>query len=182
VDATQAILLVCEAGGLVIVLGCIWLLAKQIIHLDSESKKVTTDLDMFGIKLKTATPVIVLFVLGTGLLIYSAKKASEHSKELSEQEASVAVRGDVSGDNHGVSCYAALVSASLPGPGPFGFTVPKLHPNKTYMLLYLVDGQIVGHQMFDPQTDGNKPLTQIEINSRGETILAGDIPPRPAGY
>lgn len=182
-DATEVILFMCGGGGLLIVSGCIWLLAKQRIYLDRESNKTMTELDLpLGIKLKTATPVIALFVLGTGLLIYAANQAPEHAKRLMEQESTVNVRGAVSGENEGVALYAALVSTSLPGSGPFGFAVPKPHPNHPYTLLYLVDGRIVAHQLFDPAADSSKPLDMLEINARSETVLAGDIMPRPAGF
>jgi len=183
-DATQVILFICGGGGLVIVAGCIWLLAKQRIYLDKESNATATELQLpLGIKLKTATPVIALFVVGAGLLIYAANQASEHAKHLMEQGSTVDVRGAVSGDNESVALYAALVSTSLPGSGPFSFAVPKPHPNHPYTLLYLVDGRIVAHQLFDPAVDNARSLDKLEISAHSSAdVLAGDIMPRPAGF
>ena len=179
-DATQVIFTLCSAGGLVIVAGCVWLLAKQKIYLDRESKQISEIELPLGIKLKSATPVVILFGLGAALLIYSVSQASEHSKQMTEMDKVVNVHGDLSGDNDGVSLYAALVSASVPGAGGFDFSVPMPHPNKAYTLLYLVNGRIVAHQQFDPAT--NKPLDRLEINAHTESVLAGDIAPRPAGF
>src|SRR6476661_10924552 len=62
-------------AGLVMVVGGIWLIYKQKIYIDSESKQVT-EIELPIGKFKTNLPALVLFALGFVPLIYPLYQCS----------------------------------------------------------------------------------------------------------
>lgn len=60
----------CSTAGLVMVIGGIWLVAKEKIYVDRETKEVTRVERPFGVKLQTNIPALALFLLGFVPLIY----------------------------------------------------------------------------------------------------------------
>jgi hypothetical protein len=181
-ESVQPVLYLCAGGGIVIVGGCLWLLLKGKIYLDRETKQVT-DVELpLGFKVKSSAPVVVLFVLGTLLLFYAANQAAALRKQEVALGATVDVRGGVIGNNSQVALYASLSSTLVPDEGEFDMSLPMPHPTRPYTLLYLVDGKIVGHQLFDPVEDIGKHLTPMDISVPHEPQFVGDIAPKPAGY
>jgi hypothetical protein len=118
-----------SVGGLVMIVGGIWLIYKQKIYIDSQTKQVTQiELPFLG-KLKTNSPVVVLFVLGFAGLFYPIYKSETNYWHL---------RGEVSSGIHPVAVYAVVQSEPLPQDGPFDLALPKLSSgNYTPLIIYV---------------------------------------------
>ena len=169
------ILYLCALGGLVLVVGCLWLLATARIVLDRQTRQVSEIELPLGFKLKTHVPVLVLFVLGGGLLVYAAQEVRNFGEEVS-------VDGDVAGPRSEFQLYAAVTSASLPSAGRFSIALPVTHPPRKYMLIFTMDGKVIHHQLVDPGRR-KQELPRLEITPGEEEVaLIGEIHPLPAGY
>ena len=121
-------------AGLVMVVGGIWLLYKQKIYIDSESKQVI-EVELPIGKFKTNLPVLVLFALGFVPLIYPLAQCRDMFPLLS-------LKGSVEGDAFPVQVYAVVRKDFLNGPGDFSLKVPQLaNLNQDYKIIYVVPGQ-----------------------------------------
>lgn len=169
------ILYICSIAGLLVVIGSLVLLWKRRIYLDRETKQVTEVELPFGIKLKTTLPVFALFLIGAVLLMYSATEVRKFGEEIT-------VDGDLSGSTGSIQLYASVAATSLPQGGPFSLSLPVTHPSRKYMLLYAVDGDLLAHQVFDPETGQGTQLPAVQIMLPAGSHLIGDIDPLPAGY
>jgi hypothetical protein len=106
----------CSLAGLIMVAGGIWLLYKQKIYIDRETKEVT-EIDTPVGKFKTNVPALVLFALGFVPLIYPIVQSAKVAKEIE-------FRGNVRGNAFPVQVYAVIRSDSLLGPRDFILRVP----------------------------------------------------------
>lgn len=166
------ILYLCAIGGLFTIVFSFWLLWKQRIFLDSTSKEITEIELPLGIKVKTSLPVILLILIGGALLMYSVNEVQQLGRE-------VTVDGKVSGTATSVELFASVASQAVPQGGDFSFQLPVTYPARKYTLLYAVAGNLVAHQIVDPQGGGLKP---VELQIPAKQALMGEIDPVPAGY
>jgi hypothetical protein len=169
------ILYICAIGGLLIIAASFLLLWKRRIFLDRATKKVTEVELPFGIKAKSQAPVVILILIGGVLLMYSATEVRKFGEE-------VTVDGQVTGSATSIELYASVASQSLPQSGAFTFPLPVTHPARKYMLLYAVDGNLIQHQIVDPEVDSGRTLDAVELQMPPATRLVGEINPAPAGY
>ncbi len=169
------ILYICSIAGLLVVIGSFVLLWKGRIYLDRETKQVTEIELPLGIKMKTNLPVIMLILIGGALLVYASTEVRKFGEEIT-------VDGDLSGSTASIQLYASVAATSLPRGGPFSLSLPVTHPSRKYMLLYAVNGDLLAHQVFDPETGQGSQLPALQITLSTEPELIGDIDPMPAGY
>ena len=138
-------------AGLVMVAGGIWLLYKEKIYIDSESKQVT-EIELPIGKFKTNFPALVLFALGFVPLIYPMV-------EFSGMRSRLHLKGRIEGDAFPVQVYAVVRTDSLNQPGDFILPVPTL---EDYKILYVVPGQGVLDYQLDVRT-AQKGVLQLPL-------------------
>jgi hypothetical protein len=155
-------------------LGSLFLLWRGRIYLDRETKQVVEIELPLGIKVKSSIPVLALILIGGGLVMYSASEASKIGEE-------VTVTGDLTGSTSEIKLYASVQSLGLPRGDKFSLRVPMPYPNRDYMLLYIVNGSLLGYQFFDPSSS-DRVLPPLQFTLREERKLVGEIQPEPEGY
>ncbi len=129
----------CSAAGFILILGGIWLLYREKIYIDRESKQITEIETPVG-KFKTNVPALVLFVIGFGGLIYPIVKVPV-------VEDRVLIEGKVPSHADEVRVYAAAADAPASQGGDFGLPVPALKQKyATYTILYVLNDRVVSHE------------------------------------
>lgn len=128
---------ICQAAGIIMVGGGIWLIMKQKIYLDSSTKQaVEVELPLFG-KLRTNVPALGLFVLGIVPLIYPMQKLTTRYLQVEQV---------LNSDDLPVAVYVAVLSKPVPQNGKFKVSVPIIDsPDYTPELVYMA-GPIIDHQ------------------------------------
>jgi hypothetical protein len=176
------VLYLCPAVGAVAMLVSMALLFMRRFYKDTEGKQATEIKWGERFTLKTSHPVIVLMLVGSALLGYSAKQAQAvvAAQKATLVEREVAAHGYLSGSAKSVILYAASASRGIPMQGDFTLTLPATHPSRPYQLLYTMNGQVVHAQEFDPAIGGK--LSPVVIDSANEIELVGEIDPVPTGY
>ncbi|MEW6086955.1 MAG: hypothetical protein AB1498_01455 [bacterium] len=141
-------------AGLIMVAGGIWLLYKQKIYIDRESKEVTEIETPIG-KFKTNIPALILFALGFVPLIYPIIKSSEITEQVS-------IKGMVKANEYPVQVYAVIKSDSIMENRDFSLQVPVLkNITDEYKVIYLV-----GNMVFEDRAD-------LKNQKNGEIVLPG---------
>lgn len=107
-------------AGLVMVVGSIWLIYKQKIFVDRETKQVTEIKTPLG-TLKTNLPAILLFVIGFFFMVFPIVKVSELTRD---SAATVNIVGTVDSSEEPVIAYAVLAEQTMLGEKQFRLTVP----------------------------------------------------------
>ena len=149
-----------SVAGLFMVAGGIWLIYKEKIYIDKESKEVTEIETPIG-KFKTNIPALALFILGFIPLIYPLVKSGEITKETTKE---MKIMGSVKSSTHPVQVYAVIESDSLMQDREFSLWVPT--SSKEYRVIYIARN-IVLEDIADPK--GKK---SEEIKLPGKEILA----------
>ena len=167
----------CSLAGFVMVIGGIWLLYKQKIYIDRETKQITEVEFPLGIKFKTNIPVLALFALGFVPLIYPIMKSTEIAQEME-------IQGGVESDDFSVPVivYAAIQEDTLHRSGDFTLRVPSRFPN--FKVLYIA-GPIVYEQRLDRRSkQKGKIVVPTQVFSAGAKGVpqAVPLPPVPAQY
>ena len=164
----------CSLAGLIMVAGGIWLLYKQKIYIDRETKEVT-EIDTPVGKFKTNVPALVLFALGFVPLIYPIVQSAKVAKEIE-------IRGNVRGNAFPVQVYAVIRSDSLLGPRDFILRVPIVKQDgDDYKIVYQA-GNIV---LEDLVRGGSAPevlLPPKEISTAGAGTFEPRVTPVPAEF
>lgn len=164
-------------AGLVMIVGGIWLIYKQKIYIDRESKQVTEVETPIG-KFRTNFPALVLFVLGFVPLIYPIVKAGVFTQQ-------IRIVGEVEADTFPVNVYAVAQIDSLQRSRSFSITVPYMKDvTKDYVVLFISQNTI-GEQIADLQQvqNGEIRLQKMEITSGDvEAYAPNPIPPVPAEF
>jgi hypothetical protein len=135
--------LFCSFAGLIMVGGGIWLIYKEKIYIDQESKQITEIETPFG-KFKTNIPALALFILGFFPLIYPLYATSDllHIKQ-------VTISGMVRASVHPVLVHAIIGSDPLLQDRPFRLNVPLFDSSYgNYKIIYIA-GNIVMEEMVD---------------------------------
>lgn len=165
----------CSLAGLVMVVGGIWLLYRQKIYIDTQSKEVTEIETPVG-KFRTNVPALVLFALGFIPLIYPMVQLAGLTKQ-------VIIRGNVKANTHPVLIYAVSDSDSLLQDGEFSIPVPVLKKTGDYKVVYVV-GNTLAEDTVDLKkaSKGELQLQPREINPAETARYEGNVSPRPAGF
>lgn len=167
----------CSFAGLVMVVGGIWLVAREKLYVDRETKEVTTIELPFGVKLQTNIPALALFLLGFVPLIYPLYATSGLLEEIQ-------LSGEVAGDGFPVEVYAVVESDFLRAPGHFRMAVPDLDGQRDHYKVLYVAGNAVLDGRPDLQRAGNGvlPLPAREFWRSEDTGFAGEVDPVPAEF
>ncbi len=169
----------CSLAGLVIVAGGIWLLYKQKVYIDRESKEVTEIETPIG-KFRTNIPALVLFALGFVPLIYPIWKTTGAIQRIH-------IRGDVKAKNFPVQVYAVIKSDLLNASGDFSLLVPILSDLGDEYKVILTSGPTILDARADLTTskDGVVRVQTKDFTGIDAEILEPDdrhIPPRPPEF
>ena len=121
---------ICEAAGVLMVAGGIWLIYKQKIYMDPAKRKVLgVHLPFFG-KLYTNVPALALFVIGFIPLIYPIQKLTTRYLRV-EQE--------LRSDDYPVTVYIGIGTELSYRNGKIVLTVPLIdNPDYKPQLIYRV--------------------------------------------
>ncbi len=142
----------CSLAGLIMVAGGIWLVYKEKIFIDRESKQVTEIETPIG-TFKTNIPALVLFALGFVPLIYPIVKSVGYSTQMS-------IRGKVSSDAHPVTIYAVVRKDALMGNGEYNLQVPAPFGKAgDYRIMYVVPGGTISEDLVDPSKQQSGVVT-----------------------
>lgn len=131
-----------STAGLIMVVGCLVLLAKGRIVLDAEGKSISNIELPGGIKLSTQFPVLVMFFLGVVLLVYPVYQAknvcidpSLHKLRIPEI---VTISGQVS-TTEPIDLYA-IVGEQKRATNSISLTVPYISDRPYYIFRSAPDG------------------------------------------
>jgi hypothetical protein len=149
-------------AGLVMVVGGIWLIYKEKIYIDRESKQVTEIETPVG-KFKTNAPALALFLLGFVPLIYPILGTERFAEEVS-------IHGNIRSTTHPVVVYAVGDIDSLSRDGEFRLQVPFVKNGEEYRVLYLAQGRLIVDEERGPLRSAKGG--EIEIPSKEITLPA----------
>jgi len=161
-------------AGLIMVAGGIWLIYKQKIYVDRESKQITEVETPIG-KFRTNLPALVLFVLGFVPLIYPIFQARGYTQELR-------IVGDVESDAFPVNVYAVAQLDSLQRSRSFSIAVPYVKGvTGDYVVLYVAQNSIAEQLAgVGNMKDGEIRLEKMAIETGAlETYIPNPIQPVP---
>lgn len=145
----------CSFAGLVMVVGGIWLVYKEKIVIDRESKRVTEIVTPLG-KFKTNFPALVLFALGFVPLIYPIYQSVGYSTQVS-------IRGDVTSDAHPVTIYAVVRKDLLHRDGQYSLQIPAPFGKAgDYRVVYLAGDRVMGEKLLDSSDQKSGVVTMQE--------------------
>jgi hypothetical protein len=158
--------------GLIMVVGGIFLLYKEKIYIDTQTKEVTALETPVG-TFRTNAPALALFLIGFIPLIYPIYQSSKDEvnvklalkKEREKQEETVKLRGraSVDKDKYPVQVYVVLESDSLNNASDYTFHVPA-HWNKGYYkVLYKTDDDNVQEETADLDKIQHGEITLVGI-------------------
>jgi hypothetical protein len=152
----------CSVAGFVMIVGGIWLIYKEKIYIDRESKQpveINTPVGNF----KSNYPALALFALGFVPLIYPIYALStlvEYVKVETKQ-----IRGPVETGAYPALVYAARAQDSLNKNGEFRFPVPFIGSDD-YRLLLVVNGRVLD----ETRVERGKPGEDIRVEFRPITV------------
>jgi hypothetical protein len=164
-------------AGFVMVVGGMWLIWKEKIYIDRETKQpIEIELPIIG-KLKTNVPALALFVIGFVLCIYPMLK-NPPPPELQLQ-------GEVTNDkDYPFEVYAAIAAESVKNRRTFSLSVPPLAGNREeYKLLYVTEDNRVWEEPVPTKDQkGVIPLQTKSIPQKQVTYEPAKVPEKPAGF
>jgi hypothetical protein len=147
----------CSFAGLVMVVGGIWLVYKEKIVIDRESKQVTEIETPFG-KFRTNLPALVLFALGFVPLIFPIVRSVGYSTEMR-------IQGRITSGAHPVSIYAVVTKDVLQGDGVYNLHVPAPFGRAAdYSIMYVVGGEAQSEDIVDPSTQQSGIVTMRDTS------------------
>jgi hypothetical protein len=162
-------------AGFVMVAGGIWLIYKEKIYIDRETKAITEVETPFG-KFKTNIPALVLFVLGFVPLIYPIIKSASTTPE-------VPLKGEVKSNTYPVDVYAVISSDSLKNQRSVNLSVPFLQGSTNeYKVLYVVGGILTEEQVVLTNKNAYKLTTTEFSPSSTMTFKPASVAEKPTGF
>ena len=168
-------------AGLVMVVGGIWLIFKEKIYIDRETKTVTEIETPFGFKFKTNIPALIIFVMGLLALFYPIVKSAPGIAE-------VRFQGEVNSQifpksETPIAVYAVVVSDTIRNPRSFNLRVPFLGNDYEYKVLYVVGEALQEEPVLLKANQNEYPVTVPDFSQVRTTAYApGRVAERPAGF
>jgi len=174
----QPLYYISQFAGLVMVVGGIWLIYKEKIYVDRESKTVTEIGTPFG-TFRTNIPALFLFVLGFIPIFYPIVKSASVATE-------VPIEGQVTSNHYPVEVIAVANTQVVDKEGSFKLEVPFFGSDtKDYRVIYYYAGNILDVVPVPVQTNGpiNVGSKVYEISDeKAVTIKPGNVAPKPSGF
>jgi hypothetical protein len=154
-DPRIALYFLSSLGGLVMIVGGIWLIYKEKIYIDSESKQaieIKTPLGGF----KSNYPALALFALGFFPLIFPIYRLGD-IQDGRVTVATVRLSGPVKASAYPVAIYAAAEDYFVERDGSFTVDVPIFGGrDKEYKVLLVVNNQVLDTQRVRVRPDQNE--------------------------
>ena len=174
----QYLYLVCQGAGLTMILGTIFLLFREKIFLDAETKRVLyVELPLLG-KMKTNTPTLALFVLGLCAVLYPPYIARTQYLK---------VRQKISSNMHPVAVYVAVRADLIPDNMEMQLSLPILSDQDYDPKIIYVAGTITNSFDIDLKTQHNGVIVlppqwiQDHTDFPASSIKV-DVAPKPEGF
>jgi hypothetical protein len=174
----------CAIAGLIIIVGCLWLLHAGKIYIDRETQQpIQFELPGFG-KIRTQTPVLILFAFGGALLVTAILEGNKLQAQQNSITHPVVVRGRVKSNAYPVRVYAVRDQDDFGAAREFNMHIPSLQlPPEPYKIVYTIQGRVVKDVPVDmlnarPGRAGQLDLQVDEV----EIAAPSDIPLPPPYY
>ena len=170
-DPRLALYYMCSLAGMVMIVGGIWLIYKEKIYIDRESKQpieINTPLGNF----KSNYPALALFALGFVPLIYPIYSLNKLVGYVKVD--TVRIKGPVETSAYPALVYAARAQDSLTKNGEFRVPVPYIG-NDDYRLLLVVNGRVFDEARVP---DRVKPGEDIRVEFRPITVEQSAFEPQ----
>lgn len=178
-DPRIALFYLCSVAGFVMVAGGIWLIYKEKIYIDRESKEPVEIRSPLG-SFKSNYPALGLFVLGFFPLVYPIY-ALENLTEYVKVE-TVRIHGLVEANSHPVLVYAARAEDSLSANGEFRVPVPFVGTGDDYKILLVVNNQVLGQARVERKNAGNEIEVHLPTIVVEPAEYEGQLAPVPPVY
>ncbi|MEZ5287229.1 MAG: hypothetical protein R2712_20995 [Vicinamibacterales bacterium] len=166
--------------GFVMVVGGIWLIYKEKIYIDAESKQpieIKTPIGGF----KNNYPALTLFALGFFPLIYPIYTIN--NLELFAPVQTVRIKGEVDAHSYPAAIYASVDQDFKQGKGEFEIRVPFVGTNqKDYRMLLVVNGQVLGEESARRSVDGKEIEVHFKPIEVEDSEYQPQLAPIPADY
>src|SRR5262245_28074335 len=176
-DPRLALYYMVSTAGVVMIVGGIWLIYKEKIFIDRESKKpiqITSPLGSF----KSNYPALTLFALGFVPLIYPIYSINNLRDFV--RVTTVRIKGPVQASAYPVLVYAARAQDAVSSQGEFQVPVPYLDSYENdYKILLVVNGHVID----EARAVRNASADAIEIKFKPVVFESPDyvanVPPVP---
>src|ERR1700736_4010499 len=150
-DSRIALYYVSALAGIIMIAGGIWLIYKEKIYLDRESKEPIEIQSPLG-SFKSNYPALALFVLGFFPLVYPIYAVNNLTGYVKVD--TVRIRGLVEANAYPVVVYAARAQDALSQNGEFQVPVPYLSQEDDYRILLVVNGHVLDEARAERQANG----------------------------
>lgn len=178
-DARIVLYYICSMTGFVMVAGGIWLIYKEKIYIDRESKQPIEIQSPLG-SFKSNYPALALFVLGFFPLVYPIY-ALQNLTDFVPVE-TVRIRGLVQANAHPVLVYAARAEDSLSADGDFLVPVPFIGTGDDYKILLVVNNQVLGQARVERKDEGQDIEVSFQPIIVEPAAYQGQLDPVPTMY
>ena len=179
-DTSQGLYYLPAIAGFIMVVGGIWLIWKEKIYIDRETKQVIEiELPASLGKFKSNVPALALFIIGCIPLIYpmiSSRRVVPPELQL---------RGEVTSDkDYPFEVYAAISAESVKNRRAFSLSVPPLTGNRAeYKLLYVTaDNRVWEEPVPVKAQNGIISLQTKSIPQKQVTYEPGKVVDKPEGF
>jgi hypothetical protein len=161
-DARVALYYLVAVAGFVMVVGGMWLIAKQKIYIDRESKQPVEIKLPLGVSVKSNYPALALFVLGFFPLVYPLQQINTLTEYVTVD--TVRIKGLVEADAYPALVYASRAQDVLNKNGEFRVPVPFLgkQDRAEYRMLLIVNGRVLDEAHAERKESGE----DIEVKFR----------------
>jgi hypothetical protein len=140
-DPRLALYYVVAAAGFIMIVGGIWLIYKEKIFIDRESKEPIEIQSPLG-SFKSNYPALTLFALGFFPLVYPIYTINNLTDFVHVQ--TVRIKGPVHASAYPVLVYAARAQDAVTSEGDFQVPVPYLDKQENdYRILLVVNGHVI---------------------------------------
>lgn len=179
-DTSQGLYYLPAIAGFIMVVGGVWLIWKEKIYIDRETKRVIEIELPVGLgKFKSNVPALALFVIGCIPLIYPMIG----SKRLVPPE--LQLQGEVENEkDYPFEVYAAISAESVKNRRTFSLSVPPLSGNRAeYKLLYVTQDNRVWEEPVPIKADSGVIVLQTKfIPQKQVTYEPGKVVDKPPGF
>lgn len=166
------LLYVCAAAGFIMVVGNLYLIAKQRVYIDSQTRDVT-DIELpFGIKMKTNTPIIVMFLFGAALLAFPVWEATRHEEK---KNRSIFLSGNI--ESSEPVKVTVIIADRSDVTGTFNVEVPLTSANYTVTYTIRNGTSLIAREevlLSDDEKDSVKKLRDVkaQIERQAANVIA----------
>ena len=177
-DVTLGLFYVSGFTGAAIIIGGIWLIFKEKIYIDKETKHpIGFELPLLG-KFKSNTPALALFFIGAFLIVYPIWKRPA--------PADLHLEGEIKNDtDYPFEVYAAVEAESVSNRRPFSIRVPELAGDRDeYKLLYLTRDNRFYEERVPVKNIKTREISlkTHEIPRNQVTLEQGKVSEKPPGF